>query len=322
MHHPHDQRFKALMASFLEPLGQVELERAVHLAPPRIDVAFEPTPGANAPELGLLARMAAMGPCLIEYYSQTVRAEQVERCLRKRMEYAHERRVAASRRARSRRRGGAARAQASTPPGGPRRDDGTPPAAPRLWILSTGRPRKSLRAYEARTMDGWPAGCWQTRSVDQAHIVVLRDLPETPETLVLRLFARGKVLHRAIEDLAALPLRHPLRRRARTVMLAFEPVIIKDMERTGNMNALQKAQALYDEWNRKTEEVGRVEGRKEGRKEGREEGVRAVLTRLAAQRFGPLSDEARARIEAADLATLDAWTDRLLSATSIADLLG
>ncbi|WP_428269374.1 hypothetical protein [Haliangium sp.] len=91
-------------------------------------------------------------------------------CLRKQMEYAHERRVTAE-----------------------RQGDGEP-APPRLWILSTGRPRKVLSTYEARVMEGWPVGCWQTRAVDRAHVVVLRELPQTPETLSLRLLARGRAL--------------------------------------------------------------------------------------------------------------------------------
>lgn len=56
MHHPHDQWFKALMEVWWEFVAEVELERAVHVPPQRIDLAFEPR--ARAPELGIVDRMA------------------------------------------------------------------------------------------------------------------------------------------------------------------------------------------------------------------------------------------------------------------------
>lgn len=180
MHHPHDQRFKALMASCLELIDEVELERAVHVPPQRIDVAFEPRSAEpDAPELGLLAQMTAMGSGMLEYYSHSPRLARIDACLRKRLDYAHERALAAGRQLRG------------------------PPPAPRLWILCAGQPRKALRVYEARPMDDWPAGFWQTRAVDRLHFVVLRHLPDTADTLLLRLLGRGPTLRQALTELAA-----------------------------------------------------------------------------------------------------------------------
>ena len=62
-------------------------------------------------------------------------------------------------------------------------------------------------------------------------------------------------------------------------------------------------------------------GRREGREEGREEGLRISLTALLIHRFGPLGDALRARIDAADAATLQQATLRVLDATSPEDVL-
>uniref|UniRef100_UPI003D1389F6 hypothetical protein n=1 Tax=Haliangium sp. TaxID=2663208 RepID=UPI003D1389F6 len=212
MHHPYDQRCKALLAAAFESVAEAEMERAVHVPPQRIDVAFEPKPGVRAPELGLLDRIVAEGPGMIEYYSHTVRANDVEECQRKRHSYTHERRLAAKRHK---------------------------PADPLLWIVSMGRPRKALKRYEAQVMEGWPTGCWRTREVDRTRFVVLNDLPETIETVLLRLLGRGRRFHRALAELMALPEEHPLVRRVRKVVVAFWDPIVQDLTRSGDMNALQ-----------------------------------------------------------------------------------
>ncbi len=69
-------------------------------------------------------------------------------------------------------------------------------------------------------------------------------------------------------------------------------------------------------------EEGRREGRQEGRQEGRLAATRASLRRvLAGRQLTPTEDEA-ARIEACtDLATLERWLDRSITAASVADAL-
>ncbi len=67
---------------------------------------------------------------------------------------------------------------------------------------------------------------------------------------------------------------------------------------------------------------GRSEGLREGRSEGLREGQRAMLLKLLSKRFGALPEDAVARVNAAGPAELDAWFDRLLTAASLAEVLG
>ncbi|MDD2609468.1 MAG: Rpn family recombination-promoting nuclease/putative transposase [Giesbergeria sp.] len=74
--------------------------------------------------------------------------------------------------------------------------------------------------------------------------------------------------------------------------------------------------ARFEEWAHQSEQKGRQEGRKEGRKEGEAR----ILQRLLVARFGPLSQETIATIEGASTTQLEAWTDRFLAATTLAEV--
>ena len=68
--------------------------------------------------------------------------------------------------------------------------------------------------------------------------------------------------------------------------------------------------------------AGRKEGRLEGRSEGRLEGEIAVLARLLTRRFGALPTWADTRLNAATKQDLAQWTDAVLEAASLTDVLG
>jgi predicted transposase YdaD len=63
----------------------------------------------------------------------------------------------------------------------------------------------------------------------------------------------------------------------------------------------------------------RNEGREQGRERGREEGGARVLLRLLALRFGAPDAAVRARVESADLPTLDRWAEQVLTAVTLDD---
>jgi predicted transposase/invertase (TIGR01784 family) len=56
---------------------------------------------------------------------------------------------------------------------------------------------------------------------------------------------------------------------------------------------------------------------REGQQEGRQQGRVAVLARQLQLKFGPLSESTRERLEQADDAHLDVWTERILSAQTL-----
>ena len=62
-------------------------------------------------------------------------------------------------------------------------------------------------------------------------------------------------------------------------------------------------------------------GEERGRKKSEARGMQELLRGQLQARFGPLSPEANARLAAADAATLQRWSLRVLTAASVAEVL-
>jgi predicted transposase YdaD len=64
------------------------------------------------------------------------------------------------------------------------------------------------------------------------------------------------------------------------------------------------------------------QGKKEGRQEGRQQGLQELLLRLLRQRFGvEVSTHVEQRVAAASVEQIEAWSMRVLSATTLAEVL-
>lgn len=70
-----------------------------------------------------------------------------------------------------------------------------------------------------------------------------------------------------------------------------------------------------------TADTYRAEGHARGRTQGRAEGQATMLLQLLALKFGPLDDAAENRVHAATTAQLQLWAERVLTATSLDDVL-
>jgi predicted transposase YdaD len=65
----------------------------------------------------------------------------------------------------------------------------------------------------------------------------------------------------------------------------------------------------------------REEGLQKGLKKGHEKGQRELLLKLLSLRFGELPEAVSARVNAADSAQLYVWAERVLSASTLAEIL-
>lgn len=63
-----------------------------------------------------------------------------------------------------------------------------------------------------------------------------------------------------------------------------------------------------------------AKGLAKGRVEGRVEGASAVIERLLAARFGPLDEQTLGRLRGATVDQLATWGERLLSASTLAEV--
>lgn len=66
--------------------------------------------------------------------------------------------------------------------------------------------------------------------------------------------------------------------------------------------------------------IGWREGHLAGERTGKREGRAALLAMQLSERFGPLDDDARARLDHADITLLERWAKRLLHAATLADV--
>ena len=98
----------------------------------------------------------------------------------------------------------------------------------------------------------------------------------------------------------------------------------RDVEPSRLADSLPEGLSRAKEIVMSTAERLREEGRKEGRDEGRDEGLRLsrrMLGRMLELKFGPLGTDSRERVESADQARIDLWSERVLTATSMDEVL-
>ena len=167
------------------------------------------------------------------------------------------------------------------------------------------RPNKALAELEARPdIDEWPEGFYRTAEALWLHVVVVRELPRTPETLLLRLMGRGRVLKGAMEELR------------RYVSDEVAELIIDALKR---WQVVRSEQQEVDVSYQEVVEYSRkllAEHEERIRQEASQEARLGVLKSLCERRLGrPLLDDEvvglRARLaETGDVGAMDAALER------------
>jgi hypothetical protein len=249
-----------------------------------------------------------LGRCIIELFSRPPRAQAGFDCVSKHLaEHAQMRNQA-------------------------RRNHAPAPPRPRLWMISPGRPRSLIAGMGMKPMEDWPTGFWHMDGEFHVHLIAVRDLPVTPDTLLLRLLDNGKRLQRAMAELDALPRGSRLWQTLAQLILAWRREMFEasrqEHSREDHMMS-PESQARYDAWEREVRGEGIKEGRKQGRKAGRkagiqagiEKGERALVRKQLTLRFGELPADAEQRLKQASLAELELWAERVLTAGSLAAVL-
>ena len=128
---------------------------------------------------------------------------------------------------------------------------------------------------------GWEKGFFFLGETFRTAIIVVHQLPEMPETLLLRLLGRGSVQLRASNELLELP-EQPMKTFVLGKLSKLN-VMLKNRRNTSkeDQELEQNIDAVYEEWQRRT--------RQEGRQEGRQEDIEGMLM----VKFGTLDQEIR-----------------------------
>jgi hypothetical protein len=257
---PFDQFNKRLFQELLSPFGQVIPNLAVLGSERTIDIFFAPHPGAipNEDELGKLAKMVT-NPALLEPYRSALTNRDLETCIIKLFTLT-----------------------AELPQDYPQIPIETPP---HLWILAAEVSDRLLKDFKAELDPTLGDGFYLCGKGWRTTIVALDELPNTPETLWLRLMSKGRIQNDAIEELILLRDTDPKRTNALNLLTSWRISIeITGQITTEEERTLMALSQAYLEWEKQTV------------RQGREEERRTSIESLMKLRYGTIDDSLRAII--------------------------
>lgn len=192
----YDEHAKNLLSLLLEAHGRVRPQQRVKSHVQYADLSFQPHKRRSSrakalePHLGLLTRYLD-APVLFEHFSSAPNESELRGCLRKLFN------LMAHREAEARRKQAAG---------------AEPMAMPRL-VLLLAVPTAALAGFGLHPVQelGAPDGLYRLPPAYHTEVIVVPELPETLETLWVRMMGRGEVYARALESFTQLPAEHPLR---------------------------------------------------------------------------------------------------------------
>ncbi|NUQ77668.1 MAG: hypothetical protein HUU21_29370 [Polyangiaceae bacterium] len=165
------------------------------------------------------------------------------------------------------------------------------------------RPVAVLHDFAFRRARGFPKGVYQAAPGLKLWIVVIRELPPTRETLLLRLMGAGKVLRRAVAELVALPDDAPERTLALPLLVSLRLEITEDPapgsaeDEEFLMSTHDIVEAWKQQWLEEGMQRGIAQGVERGIAQGIERGIARALIDVYEARFGAIPAELRAALE-------------------------
>lgn len=256
-----------------------------------IDVYFRPTSPKIPPELGLLGRLAQT-PCLLEPYRNPVTIEGIIACLSKLFTVREQLQREAHR-------------------------NQQPLLAeniPRLWILTPTASQRIITAFSAQLNPDWGEGIYFLPPALTTALIVLHQLPETPETLWLRLLGRGGTRTRAIDELEALSSNHPFKSASLKLLYNLSRNLQALPKRTQEERKfIMRLAPLYEQ--------DREKAIQQGEAIGLQKGEANLVLRLLKRRFGELPPHITETIQKLTVEQLEDLGEALLDFETQADLI-
>ncbi|NCR78629.1 MAG: DUF4351 domain-containing protein [Microcystis aeruginosa K13-10] len=153
-------------------------------------------------------------------------------------------------------------------------------------------------------------------------LIVLHQLPETPETLWLRLLGRGGTRTRAIDELEALSPHHPFKSASLKLLYNLSRNLQALPKRTQEERKfIMRLAPLYEQDREKAIQQGEAIGIQKGRIEGIQQGEANLVLRLLKRRFGELPPHITETIQKLSVEKLEDLGEALLDFETQADLI-
>ena len=186
----HDQFAKQYLTEIFIPYGKVEVSQDIISEKRQIDVLFTPSSNPeNIEKLGLLGKMGIHATSVVfEPFRNPVDRSEIRSCKGKLFDiHANLERQAKRNNTRI-----------------------SENQLPFLWIFTPTASEEIFRGIDlSLDYQTWGKGVYLLDEVSRTGIIVIHQLPSTPETLFLRVLGRGRVQRKAVEELEALANNNP-----------------------------------------------------------------------------------------------------------------
>lgn len=251
-----DQLSKQYLEEFLTPIGTVQRQYEIPGEAKFVDILFVPNPDATpAEDLGLLGQMVQTS-CLLEPYRRVPTRTEVRVSIMKLIWVQEDERRKAQ------------------------RDELPDDKLPQLWILAATTSQPLLEEAKGELKAGWLPGVYFMAGILKTAIVAIDQLPETEETLWVRILGRDRTQERAIREVLALPLTHPRRNGILRLLASWKVRIdLGEIEDFGRPEAIMALSEAFLAWEQQNQERLRKEVSQEERQDER----RAIARRMLQQ---------------------------------------
>ncbi|RUT04583.1 hypothetical protein DSM106972_041520 [Dulcicalothrix desertica PCC 7102] len=171
---------------------------------------------------------------------------------------------------------------------------------PRLWILTPTASKAILGGLNANSdEDNWGRGVYFLGDALKSVVIVIHQLPRTPDTLWLRILGRGRVREQAVRELEALPENNALRKKAIELLLSLKTTleVREDLKKDKDERKLiMQLSPLYEQ---KLADVKQAERR-------------TIIENLLKVRFGALDNELSSIVQPIALLSPEEFSPLLL----------
>ncbi|MGV0025421.1 DUF4351 domain-containing protein [Phormidesmis priestleyi] len=282
---PFDQLSKQYLEDFLAPIGTVQRQYEIPGEAKFVDVWFVPNSEVSqAEDLGLLGQIVQT-PCLLEPYRNSPTRTEVRVSVMKLIWIQEDERRKTQ------------------------LDNLAEATLPRLWILAATTSKPLLEETGGAIKANWMPGIYFLPDLFKTGIVAIDQLPETEETLWLRILGRDSTQQRAIREVLALPSTHPRRNSILRLLANWKVRIdVNQAENFSGQEALMAFSEAFLEWEQRTEA------------QGAERAERSLILRLLTRKIGEVPEAARSRIQALAIADLETLGEALLDFSDLTDL--
>ncbi|MBE9238792.1 DUF4351 domain-containing protein, partial [Anabaena aphanizomenioides LEGE 00250] len=179
---------------------------------------------------------------------------------------------------------------------------------PRLWIITPTLSDRILSSFGAIPSTKFCQGVYEIAEYFRAGIVVIHQLPETPETIWLRILGREKVQSKAIDELLSLDTDEQFKRKTLELFyVLMDRIAIRNPKTITEVN-MKRLVNYYQQ------------DRDLAVQEGKTEGQLSLVIRLLTKKFQEINPNITQKIQQLSLEKIEELAEALLDFNQYQDL--